>query len=98
MGAALDVARGLPFLKGKTLKLMEEPNRVLSRSWELRDSRAEEGENGSSDFGVFSLMGLPAKAWDCKLMDMVGIEAEQENDPADGLKELLWESKDFGGM
>lgn len=56
------MAKGLPFLKGKTLKLMEEEKWVLFKSWELRDSRAEEAENGFSGLGVFNLMGLPAKA------------------------------------
>lgn len=46
---------------------------MLSKSRVLRDSRDEVGENGSFEFGVLDLIGLPAKAWDCKLMDMVEV-------------------------
>lgn len=45
-----------------------------SKSWVLRVSRAEIGENGSSGFGVLDFKGLPAKAWDCKLIAMVVCE------------------------
>lgn len=45
---------------------------VLLRMWDLSVSRAEFEEKGSFDLGVLALMGLPAKAWDWRLMeDMV---------------------------
>lgn len=64
-------AKGRPFRKGKTLKLGELGWWVVSKSWVLRVSRAELGENGSLGLGVLDRMGLPAKAWDCRFIDMV---------------------------
>ena len=37
----------------------------------MRDSKAEEGESGSWGLGVLDLKGLPANAWEIRLMDMV---------------------------
>ena len=37
----------------------------------MRDSKAEEGESGSWGLGVLDLKGLPANAWELRLMDMV---------------------------
>jgi hypothetical protein len=70
-----DDAKGLPFLKGRTLKVEGERLFcwVVSKSWVLRVSRAEIGEDGSSGFGVLDLKGLPAKAWDFKFMAMVDV-------------------------
>lgn len=66
-------AKGFPFLNGSTLKLGErEEESVLPRILALRASRAAEGEKGSWEIGSLGRSGLPAKAWNCKLMDMVG--------------------------
>lgn len=65
------MAKGLPFLKGRTLKIGEEGNRAFSKSLDLRVSKAEMGENRDSGLGVVDLRGLPAKAWVLRLVDMV---------------------------
>lgn len=67
----VEVAKGLPFLKGRTLKIGEEGKRAFSKSLDLRVSKAEMGENRDSGLGVVDLRGLPAKAWVLRLMDMV---------------------------
>lgn len=76
-------AKGLPFLKGKTLKRGDfggGGREVVSgfwRRWVLRDWKAEEGESGSWALRVLDLMGLPANAWALRLMDMVAREEKQ---------------------
>ncbi|PKI66733.1 hypothetical protein CRG98_012928, partial [Punica granatum] len=72
-----ELAKGRPFLKGRTLKLgrVELLWAAASSSWVLRVSRAEAGLNGSVDFGVLALIGLPAKAWELRLRDMVAAAA-----------------------
>lgn len=43
-------------------------------------SRAEFGPNGSVGFGVLALIGLPEKAWELRLRDMVvAVEKKQAN-------------------
>lgn len=59
----MDRAKGRPFLKGRTLKLQEEPSGVPSRRRVFRVSR-----EAAADLGR---RGLPAKAWDWRLIDMV---------------------------
>lgn len=44
---------------------------MFSKIRVLRDSRAAVGEKGSPGFGDLDLRGFPAKACDCKFMDMV---------------------------
>lgn len=53
--------RGLPFLKGNTLKFGDDGSWFPKRRV-LRVRNAELGEIGSVGFGVFDLIGLPAKA------------------------------------
>lgn len=55
----MEEAKGLPFLKGTTLKFGEgESSRILA----LSASRAAEGEKGSPGVGNLERRGLPAKA------------------------------------
>lgn len=41
----------------------------------MRDSKAEEGEKRSVDFGVLDLKGLPANAWVLRFIDIVRAES-----------------------
>lgn len=53
------------------MKLGEEGSWVLLKSRVLRVWNAFEGEKGSVVLGVLNLIGLAAKAWLFRLMDMV---------------------------
>lgn len=70
--AADEQAKGLPFWKGKTLRLDGNPSWVVSKIIFLRVSRAELIEFGVSGFVFLVLRGFPAKAWVWRLMGMVG--------------------------
>ena len=57
----LENTSGRPLLKGRTLKSGEGAGWFgISGIRALRDSKAEEGEKVSVDFGVFDFKGLPA--------------------------------------
>lgn len=58
-------------------------------------SRAELGESGSDDLGVFARIGLPAKAWGWNLVDMVEEARWRWQSGREGDLVREWNSKGF---
>lgn len=63
----------------------------MAKRADLRVSRAELGESGSVDLGVFARIGFPAKAWGWNLVDM----AEEERRERGRRRESVWRERDL---